>query len=73
MHPQVECSGWAKGGYCETNPTYMLGGTDLGLGCRKSCRRCHANARIEVRALACITCKCPSYLRMHALSHRVSA
>ena len=48
MPAQMECSGWAKSGYCETNPTYMLGGTDLGLGCRKSCRRCHANARIKV-------------------------
>jgi hypothetical protein len=47
---QLECEGWAKGGYCETNPTYMLGATDLGPGCRKSCRRCSANAAIEVPA-----------------------
>ena len=45
---QVECKGWAEGGYCETNPNFMLGATDLGPGCRKSCRRCHVNAGIEV-------------------------
>lgn len=45
---QVECKGWAEGGYCETNPNFMLGATDLGPGCRKSCRRCHVNTGIEV-------------------------
>ena len=49
---QGECKGWADGGYCVSNPTFMLGATDLGPGCRKSCRRCHANAGIEVRSCA---------------------
>lgn len=45
---QPDCPGWEKDNQCVANPTMMLGATDLGPGCRKSCRRCHADASIQV-------------------------
>lgn len=45
---QPDCPGWEKTNQCVENPTMMLGATDLGPGCRKSCKRCHANAGIQV-------------------------
>ncbi|KAK9918872.1 hypothetical protein WJX75_007695 [Coccomyxa subellipsoidea] len=44
-----DCPGWEKTNQCVENPTMMLGATDLGPGCRKSCKRCHANAGIQTR------------------------
>ncbi|EIE18946.1 hypothetical protein COCSUDRAFT_68096 [Coccomyxa subellipsoidea C-169] len=44
-----DCPGWEKTNQCVENPTMMLGATDLGPGCRKSCKRCHANDGIKTR------------------------
>ncbi|BDA49070.1 Peptidyl serine alpha-galactosyltransferase [Coccomyxa sp. Obi] len=44
-----DCPGWEKDNQCVANPTMMLGATDLGPGCRKSCKRCFANAAIQTR------------------------